>query len=117
MIDKRDSGKATEELKNIRLEADTTSCDITKVSVLINGHDEELWDSFVGASWKDMDLYVWKEGPEPTYSLLDDTSEWSVSSDPYPVFRDDPVDGKGKEIQFSYSWASVSASTIDSDHT
>ena len=68
----------------------------------------------------DMDLYVWKEGPEgpePNYSLIDDTSrwsnEWAISS---AVSRDDPVDGIGKEIQFSYYWDAVSASTEQSDH-
>ena len=106
-----DYGYANEWLKNIRLEADTTSCDITKVRVFIDGHDKEHWAGTFGASLKKMDLYVLKESSKNYYSFLDDESEWSVSSDPYPVFRDDPVDGKGKEIQFSYSWASVSAST------
>jgi hypothetical protein len=74
----------------------------------MNGQDAEYWAGTYGAFWKDMDLYVWKEGPEPNYSLLDDSSEWSTSS---AVSRDDPVDGIGKEIQFSYYWDSVSAST------
>ena len=67
-----DSGIATKELKNIRLEADTTSCSITKVKVAMKGKDTENWAGTYGTIWKDMDLYVWKE--EAHYSLLNDES-------------------------------------------
>ena len=116
-IEEWEVGSAKEDLKNIRLEADTTSCDITNVKVSMKGEDAEAWGGHYGAIWKDMNLYVWKEDPEPHYSLLDDTSEWwNISSEPYPVFRDEYVDGFGKEIQFSYEWASVYASTLWHEH-
>ena len=48
-----------------------------------------------------MELYVWKE--EPYYSLLDDTNEWSnKKANPATWIYEDPVDGIGVEIQFSY---------------
>ena len=70
-----DCGYANEWLKNIRLEADTTSCDITNVKVSMRGKDEEEFAGTYGCSWKDMELYVWKE--EAHISLIDDTSGWS----------------------------------------
>ena len=89
-----DSGYATKKLKNIRLEVDTTSCNITNVKVSMDGHDAEHWAGTYGASWKDMDLYIWKE--DTHYSLLDDTNEWSSDDESaFLVFWEDPVDGIG----------------------
>ena len=58
VINENDRGTATQELKNIRLEANTSSCDITNVKIGMNGQDVEYWAGTYGAFWKDMDLYV-----------------------------------------------------------
>lgn len=83
--------------------------DVSTIRVTMSGSDAEYWAGTYGATWKDMDLWV----GDHDISLLDDTSDWHVSSSS-AIDRDD-ADGEGKEVQFSYYWDDVWAEALRSE--